>query len=83
MKTLDKATLCSGGAEKAQIAMQCSRAAPKKMNSRVVSVLCSSGGDEAIKCAKMTDVKLLARSPGALAPYATIEHLLVDLCGKI
>ncbi len=83
MKTLDRATLCSEGAEKAQIAMQCSRAAPPKMNSWVVLVLCSSGGDEAIKCAKMTDIRLLSRSPGALAPYATIDHLLIDLCGKI
>ncbi len=83
MKTLDRSTLCSGGAEKAQLAMQCSKTASKTMNSWVVSVLCSSGGEEAIKCAKMTDVKLLAHSPVILAPYATIEYLLVDLCGKI
>ncbi len=83
MNTLDRSTLCSGGAEKAQIAMQCSRTAPKSMNSRVVSVLCSRGGEEAIKCAKTTDIKILAHSPGILAPYTTIDNLLVDLCGKI
>ncbi len=83
MKTLDRSTLCSGGAEKAQIAMQCSRTAPKNMNLRVVSVLCSRGGEEAIKCAKFTDIKALAHSPGILAPYTTIADLVVDLCGKI
>ncbi len=83
MKTLDRSTLCYGGAEKAQVAMQCSRTAPKNMNSRVVSVLCSRGGEEAIKCAKMTDFNILAHSPGILAPYTTIDNLLVDICGKM